>query len=64
MDSTNNERSALRYASGYICQHLCKKSERENHDLKEEMILCLASLVKDSNSEDWLELMDRGGLYL
>ena len=69
MDSTNNERSALRYASGYICRHLCKKFERENHDLKEEMILCLASLVKDSSSEEcgtdeeWLELMDRGGLY-
>ena len=69
MDSTNNERSALRYASGYICRHLRKKFERENHDLKEEMILCLASLVKDSNSEEcgtdeeWLELMDRGGLY-
>jgi len=33
------------------------------------MILCLASLVKDGNSEEygtdeeWLELMDRGGLY-
>ena len=68
-DSTSHERSALRYASGYICRHLHKKLERENHDLKEEMILCLVSLGRDTNSEEcgsdeeWLKLMDRGGLY-
>jgi len=27
--------------------HLCKKIEKENDELKEEMILCLISLVKD-----------------
>ena len=68
-DSTSHKRSALHYASGYICRHLHKKLERENHDLKEEMILCLASLVRDTNSEEcgcdeeWSKLMDRGALY-
>ena len=67
-DSTSHERSALRYASGYICRHLHKKLERENHNLKEEIILYLASLVRDTNSEEcgsdeeWLKLMDRGGI--
>jgi len=44
---TDNESSALQYIAGYVCRHLHKKIERENHDLKEEMILCLVELVKD-----------------
>ena len=48
---------------------ICMRNLRENHDLKEEMILCLASLVRDTNSEEcgcdeeWLKLIDRGALY-
>lgn len=65
---TDNESSALRYVAGYVCRHLHKKIERENHDLKEEMILCLVELVKDKTvedqgtSEEWTNLIDRGGL--
>ena len=65
---TENESSALRYVAGYVCRHLCKKIERENHNLKEEMILCLLEMTKDKTvkdqgtSEEWTDLIDRGGL--
>ena len=42
--------------------------KRENHDLKEEMILYLLEMVKDKTvkdqgtSEEWADLIDRGGL--
>ena len=42
-----NERNILRYIAGYICRKLRTKIERENHELKEEMVLCLMELVKD-----------------
>ena len=59
---------ALRYAIGYVCRHLRKKIEDTNHELKEELILCLVSLVKGRDSEesgtdeDWIKAQDRGGL--
>lgn len=67
---TSNERNALRYVAGYVCRHLRKKIERENHELKEEMILCLMELLKDKSSsgevcetdEEWMKRIDRGGL--
>ena len=67
-EMTENESSALRYVGGYVCRHLRKKLKRESHDLKEEMILCLLELAKDKTvkdqgtSEEWTELIDRGGL--
>ena len=51
-----------------VCKQLRKKLERESHDLKEEMILCLLELTKDKTvkdgetSEEWIELIDKGGL--
>ena len=39
-----SERGVLRYIAGYICGHLRQRLERENHELKEEMILCLMEL--------------------
>ena len=67
---TSNESNALRYIAGYVCRHLHKKLERENHELKEEMILCLLELIKDKSStreacetdEEWTKKIDRGGL--
>ena len=65
---TKNEGRAMRYAIGYICRHLRKKIEKSHHEHKEELILCLVSLCKDSDSEDhgtdedWIKAQDRGGL--
>jgi len=65
---TKNEGRALRYVIGYVCRHLHKKIEKDNHELREELILCLVSLFKGSDSkecgtdEDWIKAQDRGGL--
>ena len=48
---TYQEGNALRYAAGYICRHLRKKIERENTEIKEELVLCLMKLTKERNSE-------------
>ena len=62
----NHERNALRYAAGYVCRHIRKRIERSNHAFKEELILCLMSLVKDDSDEsvgtdeEWTALVDRG----
>ena len=66
---TQHEGSRLRYAGGYICRQLHKKIERGNHQFK-ELVFCLMTLVKDrstdqecGNEEEWVTLMDRGGLW-
>ena len=61
------EENALRYAAGYIPRALRRKLERSSHCLKEELILCLEDLTEDQEelsdfSEDWTNLIDRGGL--
>jgi len=64
-----NERSVLRYITGYTCRHLCKKIEKENDEIKEEMVLCLMTLIKDRDEsgcetdEKWANSLDRGGLW-
>ena len=68
---TSSESNALRYIAGYVGRHLRKKIERENHELKEEMVLSLMELIKDINStsevcendEEWTKKIDRGGLW-
>ncbi|XP_065894524.1 uncharacterized protein [Dysidea avara] len=64
---TKREGNALRYAAGYVCRHLRKKIERSKHELKEEMVLCLMTLTKDTpeehsecgSSEEWTLALDR-----
>ena len=60
------EKGVVRYIAGYICRQLRHKLERESHEFKEEMILCLMELVKDNEEcgidEEWTDLLDRGGL--
>ena len=69
---TENEANALRYTAGYICCHLREKLEQGNHELKEELILCLMELSthRDASSastgnthEEWTIRVDRGGLW-
>jgi len=66
------EKGVLYYVAGYICRQLRKKLERESHEFKEEMVLCLVELVKDHHNterqleadyEHWTDLIDRGGLW-
>ena len=49
---TKSEGRGLRYAIGYVCRHVRKKIEEQSHELKEELILCLVTLLKESDSED------------
>lgn len=70
VELTEAESGVLRYVAGYICRHLQKKLERESHEFKEEMILCLMELTKDDDTgeehgtdEHWTDLIDRGGLW-
>ena len=66
---TETEANIIQYVAEYICRHLRRKFEHENHPLKEELILNLMSMIKSSSDdssgpcEDWLDLMDRGGLW-
>ena len=48
---TDNERNALRYTAGYICRHLRKQLERSNHELKEELVLCLMDLTTQKDPD-------------
>lgn len=66
----DQEANTLRYAAGFVCRHLRKKIERSTHMLKEELIVCLMTLVKGvqhpestGSNEEWLVSVDRGGLW-
>ena len=64
---TTQEMNALRYAAGYIPRALQKKLKKSAHPLKDELQLCLLDLLndgeeKEGTAEEWLNLVDRGGL--
>ena len=63
---TYEEKNALYYAAGYIPRALRKQLEHSEHELKEELILCLHELTEDDGiddeSQDWIKKIDRGGL--
>ena len=67
---TYEEVNALRHAAGYVPRALRKKLERGSHPMKEEMVLCLYEMTEDDGqedtlqSEDWVNLVNRGGLKL
>ena len=66
---TDAEKGVLQYVAGYVCRQLRKKFERESHEYKEELVLCLMELIKGQDSEEngtdeeWSNLIDRGGLW-
>ena len=66
---TYNGVNALRYVAGYVCRHSRKKIQASNHPLKEEMTLCLMTMVKEKSDtisgpcEEWTDLVDWGGLW-
>ena len=64
------EANALRYAAGYICRQLQNKLRRRGRYPDEELIICLAQLVRDDREDgecgmagEWTELVSRGGLW-
>ena len=64
---SRQEANALRYAAGYVPRALCKKLRKSANPLKEQLLLCLLDLLDDgdevhSDTEEWLDLIDRGGL--
>lgn len=64
---TYDETNALRYAAGYIPRALKKKLPKSAHPLKEDIQLCILDLLDDGDeekdeSQDWIQLADRGGL--
>ena len=57
----------MRYAAGYIPWALKKKLSKSRHPLKEDIQLCILDLLDDgdddeNDSQDWLQLIDQGGL--
>ena len=66
---TYEETNALRYAAGYVPRLLKKKLKKSKHPLREDMQLCLLDLLDDGDeetdeSQDWVYLINRGGLIL
>ena len=64
---TYEEINALRYAAGYIPRALKKKLLKSTHPLKKDIQLCILDLLDDgdedqNDSQDWLQLINRGGL--
>ena len=61
---TYDEINALRYAAGYVPRVLKKKLLKLAHPLKEDLQLCLLDLLDDGDeeSQDWVELINCGGL--
>lgn len=51
-----------------MCRHLEEKIEASSHPLKEEMVLCLMTMVKDKDDtssgpyEEWTDLVDWGSI--
>lgn len=64
---SHQEMNALRYAAGYVPRALRKKLIKSANPLKRQLLLCLLDVLDDgdeghTDSEEWLDLVDRGGL--
>ena len=65
---SREEESALRYVAGYICRRVRQQLETSTHQYKDDMILCIMELSGDEEdelrgTEDWINSIDRGGLW-
>lgn len=64
---TDLEKNALRYVCGYICRKVRNKFTDYAEPLKSELDHALMELAGDEvyeeNTEDWLNKVDRGGLW-
>ena len=64
---TYEETHGLRYAAGYVVKSLQKKALKSTHPQRDDIQLCLSQLVQaedeaEDGSQDWIQLIDRGGL--
>ena len=64
---TYEEVNAIRYAAGWVARALKDRLVKSAHPLKDDLQLCLWDLLDDgdegpSESKEWVELSDRGGL--
>lgn len=60
---TPEEENALRYVAGYVCR---KVHDKLQNDRNISMIDCLKEMTTgdiDNTSDNWLKLVDRGGLW-
>ena len=64
-----DEKNCLRYVAGSLFRAVKKKVARSALPIKEEMLLCMTELLEeegaglnDDESNDWIRLVDRGGL--
>ena len=66
---TYDEKNALQYAAGYIPRNLKQKIKRSSYSNKKALQMCLQDVIEedgmgDDDSQDWVKLVDRGGLML
>jgi len=61
VELSDTEKGVVRHIAGFICRQLQRKLERESHEFKEELILCLVELVKNDEEcgtdEEWTDLL-------
>jgi hypothetical protein len=65
---TRESENALRYTAGYVIRKIRYKLEHITDISKEEMIYCIMDMAGDEwdeerGTEDWTNLIDRGGLW-
>ena len=64
---TREEENALRYVVGYACRKVCSKIQSSSLENKDDLIICVNDMcsreVNEDGTEDWLNAIDRGGLW-
>ena len=64
---TNIEQNALRYIAGYICSKIQDHVIESSHPHRQALLLFISDTagtdMDESETENWTNIMDRGGLY-
>ena len=65
-----DELNVLRYACGYVGRKLLKQYEKKHEDVAVQYVACLGEMAVEGEGSDvlsytkqWLELVNRGGLF-
>jgi hypothetical protein len=67
-EMTREEENVLRYVAGYVCRNMKAKLESSSLSNKDSLVSCLLDMKSDNEqeddvSEDWVNAVDRGGLW-